>query len=196
MWTAVESNAAREFPDTTNCVDRHREHRDEAWLTVKCGLVGRQGRWWLKLRGTQLMMSYDVAARQSLTECYQESRLLYTRIWWCHVLLSRHHSNGIHHVPRMSTDCEKTWRCRRRWIRSHSSSLFVAVTNVVYSDVMIQLLCCNIMLHDVPKTYVFLSQKRTFLTPAKINQLYRPNDDTLNPHGTMTEMITINYNQL
>jgi len=49
-----------------------------------------------------------------------------------------------------------------------------------------------------------MSQKRTFfypknvrfLTPAKINQLYRPNDDTLNPHGTMTEMITINYNQL
>ena len=161
----VGRKLAGKFPTTTNCY-RYREN-DGRWWNVKCSwLTGRQGRWWLTLRGTQLMMSYDVAARQSLPECYQESRLLETRKRWCHVLFSSLHSNVRN---RNLTD-----RCRRRWIHSHSSSLFVAVINVVYSATFctsteptwwsicsLAILCYTIS----QKTYVFKT------TPVKMNQL-------------------------
>ena len=139
--------------------------------------VGRQGRWWLTLRGTQLMMSYDVAARQSLTEYCQESRLLQTRMRWCNVLWRSYHrhSIGTHNVPCNLTDREKTWRCRRRWIHSHSSSLLAAVTNVVYSAIFLLLPSWwfssslhFIMLHGALKLYCFLFEQQLQNEPILI----------------------------
>jgi len=57
--------------------------------------TGEQGRWWLTLRGTQLMTSYDVAARQSTTGCYRQFRLPQARKQWPDMLLRSHQPHSI-----------------------------------------------------------------------------------------------------
>ena len=95
--------------------------------------TGEQGRWWLTLRGTQLMTSYDVAARQSTTGCYRQFRLPQAGKQWPDMLLRSHHSDCHRRVNNGLICCWGHINLIASWLVHHRSSVRSNATCIVYS---------------------------------------------------------------